>query len=386
MLDNAKPRSPRVRTPEPHNATTVAATEPGHDSDPLPPRGSPPDPGDDEPVIPRGTRMLDVLGRERTQRAGVVRTAIDTSLQDQRKPEWLKVKASFGDNFTDLKRLMGDLDLNTVCEQARCPNIYECWEMREATFLIGGSDCTRRCGFCQIKTGKPPDYDRDEPRRVAEAVSHLGLRFVVVTMVARDDLDDKGAWLIAETIRQVRTRTPDVGIEVLPSDFGYGHDPEVGASALEQVVATPPDVFAFNLETTRRLFPVIRPSFDYDRGLEFLQLARRRLPDTTAIKSNVIVGMGETDEEVLEVMADLRAHDVQLLTIGQYLQPSAQHLHLDRYVTPASFERFRVFGEQELGFDHVESGPMVRSSYHAGDQATDAGAWDASAQRLPLLT
>jgi lipoic acid synthetase len=337
------------------------------------------------PVIPEGVPTLDVLARERTQRAGVVRTTIDTSLQEERKPEWLKVKASFGDNFTDLKHLMGDLELNTVCEQARCPNIYECWEMREATFLIGGEDCTRRCGFCQIKTGKPAGYDRDEPRRVAEAVTHLGLRFVVVTMVARDDLDDNGAWLVAETIRQVRAVNPDVGIEVLPSDFGYGQDPAVGAAALEQVVATPPDVFAFNLETCRRLFKEIRPSFDYDRGLEFLALARERFPATTAIKSNIIAGMGETDDEILATMADIRAAGVQLLTIGQYLQPSAQHLHLDRYVTPASFARFKAVGEDELGFDHVESGPMVRSSYHAGDQAADAGAWSHDGARLPVL-
>jgi lipoyl synthase len=333
-----------------------------------------------QPVVPPGARTLDVLGRERVQRAGVVRPTIDTSLHDGRKPDWLRVKASFGDNFRDLKRLMGDLKLNTVCEQAACPNIYECWEMREATFLIGGDDCTRRCGFCQIKTGKPADYDRDEPARVAEAVEHLGLRFVVVTMVARDDLDDGGAWLVAETIRQVRARTPEVGVEVLPSDFGYGHDPDAGLAALQQVVDTPPDVFAFNLETTRRLFKEIRPSFDYDRSLEFLAHARDRFRPETAIKSNIIVGMGETDDEVVGCMRDLRQAGVQLLTIGQYLQPSAQHLHLDRYVTPESFARFRQIGEEELGFDHVESGPMVRSSYHAGDQANDAGAWAPAGQ------
>ena len=330
------------------------------------------------PVIPPGARTLDVLGKERVQRAGVVRSSIDTSLQRERKPEWLKVKASFGDNFRDLKQLMGGLQLNTVCEQAACPNIYECWEMREATFLIGGEDCTRRCGFCQIKTGKPAAYDTDEPRRVAEAVDHLGLRFVVVTMVARDDLDDGGAWLVAETIRQVRARTPDVGVEVLPSDFGYGMDPDAGLDALDQVVESPPDVFAFNLETTRRLFKEIRPSFDYDRGLEFLSQARARFGPDTAVKSNLIAGMGETDDEIVQCMRDLRDAGVQLLTIGQYLQPSAQHLHLDRYVTPESFARFKQVGEDELGFDHVESGPMVRSSYHAGDQATDAGAWEAT--------
>jgi lipoyl synthase len=327
-----------------------------------------------EPVVPPGARRLAVLDRERRQRAGVVRRTVDTSLAEGRKPDWLRVKASRGEQFRDVERLMGGLELNTVCAQAACPNIYECWEMREATFLIGGEDCTRRCGFCQIKTGKPKGYDRDEPRRVAEAVEHLGLRFAVVTMVARDDLDDGGAWLVAETIRQVRARTPDVGIEVLPSDFGYGQDPDAGRAALEQVVEAEPDVFAFNLETTRRLFPVIRPAFDYDRGLEFLALARERFPATTAVKSNLIVGMGETDDEVEECMRDLRAAGVNTLTIGQYLQPSSQHLHLDRYVTPEAFARFRRYGEEELGFDHVESGALVRS-YHAGQQAIDADAW-----------
>ncbi len=335
---------------------------------------------DTRQVIPDGARRLNVLSsdRERTQRAGVTRRSVDTSLHGGRKPEWLKVKASFGDNFKDVTSLMEGLELNTVCAQAACPNIYECWEMREATFLIGGEDCTRRCGFCQIKTGKPADYDTDEPRRVAEAVEHLDLRFAVVTMVARDDLPDQGAWLVAETIRQIRARTPDVGIEVLPSDFGYGHNPQQGTAALEQVVEAEPDVFAFNLETTRRLFPTIRPSFDYDRGLEFLTLARERFPATTATKSNLIVGMGETDDEVLECMRDLKGAGVNTLTIGQYLQPSAQHLHLDRYVTPEAFARFREYGEVELGFDHVESGPMVRSSYHAGQQAMDAKVWEPS--------
>ncbi|MEX2487431.1 MAG: lipoyl synthase [Nitriliruptoraceae bacterium] len=335
-----------------------------------------------EPVIPPGARTLAVLGREQVQRAGVVRRSVDTTLPGGRKPDWLKVTASFGDNFRDITRLMDDLDLNTVCAQAACPNIYECWEMREATFLIGGEDCTRRCGFCQIKTGKPAGYDTDEPRRVAEAVEHLGLRFAVVTMVARDDLDDGGAWLVAETIRQVRARTPQVGIEVLPSDFGFGNDPARGAAALDQVVAACPDVFAFNLETTRRLFPVIRPAFDYDRGLEFLARARAAFPATTAVKSNLIVGMGETDDEVRECLEDLRAAGVNLVTIGQYLQPSAQHLRLDRYVTPEQFAAFGDYGAQ-LGFDHVEAGPMVRSSYHAGKQAQDAQAWTPAGHHPP---
>jgi lipoic acid synthetase len=323
----------------------------------------------------RPMSRAEVLGSERTKRAGTVRRNVDTSVRRERKPEWLKVKASRGEQFQDVERLMDGLELNTVCAQARCPNIYECWEDREATYLIGGEDCTRRCGFCQIKTGKPAGYDRDEPRRVAEAVEHLGLRFTVVTMVARDDLDDGGAWLVAETIRQIRARTPAVGVEVLPSDFGYGMDPAKGAAALEQVVEAEPDVFAFNLETTRRLFPVVRPAFDYDRGLAFLALARDRFPATTAIKSNLIAGMGETDDEIMECMRDLRAAGVDTLTIGQYLQPSDQHLALDRYVTPESFAVFQTYGEDELGFSHVESGPLVRSSYHAGQQAQDAGAW-----------
>lgn len=329
-----------------------------------------------QPVIPPGARRLDLL--DKTKRAGTVRKTVDTSLRADRKPEWLKIKMATGPEFKDVRKLMGDLELNTVCEQAACPNIYECWEMREATFLIGGEDCTRRCGFCQIKTGKPAGYDKDEPRRVAEAVEHLGLRFAVVTMVARDDLDDGGAWLVAETIRQIRERTPAVGVEVLPSDFGYGMNPGKGSAALDQVVASPPDVFAFNLETTRRLFPVIRPSFSYDLGLEFLGEARKRFASDVAIKSNLIVGMGETNDEIRECMRDLRGVGVNNLTIGQYLQPSAQHLHLDRYVTPADFDTFAEYGD-ELGFAHVESGPMVRSSYHAGDQAVDAGAWAPSA-------
>ena len=328
-----------------------------------------------EPVVPPDARTLAVLPRERVQRAGVVRRSLDTSPNEQRKPEWLKVRASFGDQFRDVRRLMDGLELNTVCQQAACPNIYECWELREATFLIGGEDCTRRCGFCQIRTGRPSGYDTDEPRRVAEAVAHLGLRFAVVTMVARDDLEDGGAWLVAETIRRIRARVPDVGVEVLPSDFGYGQDPARGATALEQVVAAGPDVFAFNLETCRRLFPNVRPAFDYDRGLEFLALARRQFPASTAVKSNIIVGLGETDDEVLECMRDLRRAGVNTLTIGQYLQPSAQHLHLDRYVTPEQFATYRRYGEDELGLDHVEAGPMVRSSYHAGQQAMDADVW-----------
>ncbi|MGA1077692.1 MAG: lipoyl synthase [Nitriliruptoraceae bacterium] len=329
----------------------------------------------DGTVVPPGARTLAVLSEDRRRRAGVVRPTIDTSLPDGRKPPWLKVRAASGENHRDVSRLVQDLALNTVCQQAACPNIGECWELREATFLIGGEDCTRRCGFCQIRTGRPLGLDRDEPRRVAEAVEHLGLRFGGVTRVARADLVAGGAGRGAETIRAIRARTPDVGVEVLPSDFGYGRDHEVGAAALAKVVEARPDVFAFNLETTRRLFPVVRPAFDYDRGLEFLALARREFPRTTAVKSNLIAGMGETDDELLECMHDLRAAGVDTLTIGQYLQPSGQHLRLDRYVPPETFARLRRIGEDELGFAHVEAGPLVRSSYHAGQQAIDAAAW-----------
>ncbi len=328
-----------------------------------------------QPVIPEGARTLSVLPRERVQRAGVVRKTVDTSLHEGRKPDWLKVKASFGDNFKDVTSLMEGLELNTVCAQARCPNIYECWEQREATFLIGGEDCTRRCGFCQIKTGKPAGYDRDEPRRVAEAVAHMRLRFAVVTMVARDDLDDGGAWLVAETVRQIRALSPGCGVEVLPSDFGWAHDPNAGEAALRQVTDEAPDVFAHNVETVERLYPTVRPAFRYDESLRFLETARALLPDRCATKSNIIVGMGETNDEVLRVMRDLRGAGVSLLTIGQYLQPSANHLTVDRWVTPHEFDEFTAAGHQ-LGFDYVAAGPMVRSSYHAGNQAIEAGAWN----------
>lgn len=334
---------------------------------------------DRPPVVPEGARMLDVLGEEATRRAGTVRRSLDTSVRTGRKPSWLKVTARMGTEFRDLRRLMEDLELNTVCQEAGCPNIYECWEDREATFLIGGEQCTRRCGFCQIRTGRPRSTDRDEPRRVGEAVAHLGLRFAVVTMVARDDLDDGGAWLVAETIRQIRARAPGCGVEVLTSDFGYSRRPPAGLEALGAVVDARPDVFAFNLETCRRLFPRVRPGFDYDGSLEFLAEARDRLPSRTATKSNLIAGMGETTAELIGCMEDLREAGVQLLTVGQYLQPSAQHLRLDRYVPPEEFARLRRLGEDELGFDHVEAGPMVRSSYRAGRQARDAGAWSPGA-------
>jgi lipoic acid synthetase len=322
-------------------------------------------------VIRRDKRMLDMMPPERVKRAGTVRRTVDTSPADGRKPDWLKVKLQTGENFKDVTKLMGDLELNTVCQQASCPNIYECWETREATFLIGGDTCTRRCGFCDIMTGKPDHYDQEEPTRVAEAVEHLGLRYIVVTMVARDDLDDDGGWLIAETTRLIRERTPEVGVEVLPSDLG-GADGE----GLRLACEAGPDVFAHNIETVERLYSVIRPSFTYQGSLDVLARAKQLLPKASATKSNIIVGMGETNEEVVELLRDLRAHGVQIVTIGQYLQPSDQHIHLERWVTPEEFDEFKRAG-MAMGFDHIESGPLVRSSYHAGQQAIDAGAWTA---------
>jgi lipoic acid synthetase len=287
----------------------------------------------------------------------------------QRKPAWLKQHAPLaGPNYRDIKQTMRGLSLHTVCEEAGCPNIHECWEDREATFLIGGQDCTRRCGFCQIATGKPKAYDRDEPSRVAEAVAEMGLNFAVVTGVARDDLADGGAWLFAETLRQIRLRLPSCGVELLIPDF------RGSLEALREVTDEQPQVLSHNLETVRRLFRHVRPAFRYDGTLALLERARTLLPRHCATKSNLILGMGETEEEVYEAMRDLRAVGCQILTIGQYLQPTHRHLALQRFVEPPEFARYRAYGH-ELGFDHVEAGPLVRSSFRAGRQAQNAGVW-----------
>ena len=285
----------------------------------------------------------------------------------QRKPEWLKHRVPLaGPNYREIKATMRGQSLHTVCEEAGCPNISECWEDREATFLIGGEDCTRRCGFCQIATGKPKAYDRDEPRRVAEAVESMGLHFAVVTGVARDDLEDKAAWLYAETCRQIHARLPHCGVELLIDDFQG--DPDL----LRQVLESRPEVLAHNLETVRRVFRHVRPAFDYDGSLELLDRARQW--GTAATKSNLMLGLGETEDEVRQSMRDLRAVGCQILTIGQYLQPTHKHLALQRFVEPAEFLRYARYG-REIGFDHVESGPLVRSSYRAGRQAENAGVW-----------
>jgi lipoic acid synthetase len=286
-----------------------------------------------------------------------------------RRPEWLKVKARTGPNYSELKGIMRGLDLHTVCEEAGCPNIYECWEEREATFLYLGDRCSRRCGFCDVMKAKPLPVDEDEPARVAEAVRAMGLRYVVLTGVARDDLADGGAAIWAACIRAVREAVPDCKDEVLPSDFRGGR------RDIATVIEAEPDVFAHNLETVRRLHARIRPAFGYDRSLDVLRMARRARPGQVT-KSNLILGMGERPDEVPEAMRDLRDAGCDLLTMGQYLQPTKFHLPVDRWVTPEEFAEHARFGTKKFGFAHVEAGPLVRSSYHAGKQlqrAVEAG-------------
>ncbi|MGH9197497.1 MAG: lipoyl synthase [Acidimicrobiia bacterium] len=284
------------------------------------------------------------------------------------RPPWLKTKLRTGPNYTDLKKIVRGLDLHTVCEEASCPNIYECWEAREGTFLILGDRCTRRCGFCDIATGKPGALDFGEPARVAEAVEKMGLNFAVVTGVERDDvLPATVASIWAATIREIRKRIPGCGIEVLTGDLKG--DPAV----IEIVMNAEPDVFAHNLETSRRMHRKIRPGFRYDRSLEVLRVAKSLKPKIPT-KSNIIVGLGETFDEVTEAMKDLREVGVDLMTIGQYLSPSMDHhVAVDRWVRPEEFDEYRSVGE-ELGFAWVEAGPLVRSSYHAGKQYQAAAA------------
>jgi lipoyl synthase len=287
-----------------------------------------------------------------------------------RRPEWLKVRVQQGENFTELRNIMRERGLHTVCEEAACPNIYECWEAREATFLLCGDLCTRRCAFCDVMTAKPEPLDPDEPQKIAEAVKLMGLRFAVITGVARDDRDDAGSAHWAATIRAVRETVPDCGIEVLIPDFkGRKEHPR---DSLARVIEARPDVLAHNLETVPRLHPKIRPGFGYEASLEFLAWGKELRTDQVT-KSNIIVGMGEEENEVYAAMRDLRAVGCDVLTIGQYLQPSVSwHLPVDRWVHPDEFARFKAYGEEELGFAWVESGPLVRSSYHAGRQFESA--------------
>jgi lipoyl synthase len=278
-----------------------------------------------------------------------------------RKPPWLKVRFKTGPNFQDLRRIARAGGLHTICEEAMCPNISECWEEREATFLIGGDRCTRRCAFCDVTTAPPLGYDTDEPRRIAEGIEQMGLRYAVITGVARDDLPDGGAWLYAEVTRQIRARVPGCGVELLTPDFKGSLD------ALRSVTDEQPDVLAHNVETVPRLIKRIRPAFTYERSLEFLRRARDLLPADRYTKSNIIVGMGEHPDEVVQTMRDLRDAGCDLLTIGQYLRPSPLQMPVSRYVHPDRFAEWKEAGEA-MGFAWVEAGPLVRSSYHAGKQ------------------
>ena len=289
-----------------------------------------------------------------------------------RRPEWLKVRVQHGENFTELRSIMRERGLHTVCEEASCPNIYECWEAREATFLLGGDLCTRRCGFCDVMTAKPQPLDPEEPAKIAEAVRLMGLRFAVITGVARDDRDDAASGHWAATIEAVRSALPDCGIEVLIPDFkGRKESPR---SSLARVLEARPDVLAHNLETVERLHPRIRPGFGYGSSLDLLRTAKELRPEQVT-KSNLIVGMGEREGEIFEAMSDLQEAGCDVLTIGQYLQPSTSwHLPVDRWVHPDEFARLKRFGEEELGMAWVEAGPLVRSSFHAGRQYQAASA------------
>jgi lipoic acid synthetase len=278
----------------------------------------------------------------------------------ERKPEWLKVKLPQGPNFNDIKGLLRGLELHSVCEEAHCPNIGECFESRTATFLILGRVCTRDCGFCAIETGRPTGLDEAEPERVARAIESLGLRHVVLTSVTRDDLSDGGAGIFAECIQRIHEYIPTCSIEVLIPDF------QGDAGPLEKVIRAKPDILNHNLETVRRLSPSVRPAANYDRSLEVLQRARAMDSDVLT-KSGLMVGLGETWEEILEAMGDLRQAGCRILTIGQYLRPSKQHLTVERYYSPDEFQKLSEIGEG-MGFELVESGPLVRSSYHARAQ------------------
>ena len=274
----------------------------------------------------------------------------------ERKPEWIKTRAKIGPEYSHLRSLVSREGLHTVCQEAACPNIFECWEDKEATFLIGGEACTRRCDFCNIDTGKPPPLDRDEPRRVAESVRTMGLRYATITGVARDDLDDEGAWLYAETIRAVHTLNSDCGVEMLAPDFSGNSE------LLNQVFETRPEVFAHNVETVPRIFKRIRPAFTYERSLNVISQARNFGLIT---KSNLILGLGESREEVSQALRDLHTAGCDLITITQYLRPTNKHHPVERWVKPQEFVELAHEAE-ELGFLGVMSGPLVRSSYRAG--------------------
>ncbi len=280
----------------------------------------------------------------------------NASVPIEKKPSWIKTTARMGPEYRELRELVRSEDLHTVCQEAGCPNIFECWEDREATFLIGGDQCTRRCDFCQIDTGKPADFDASEPLRVAESVQKMGLRYATVTGVCRDDLPDEGAWLYAETIRQIHTLNPDTGVEMLAPDFSGNLE------YLGQLFGAAPEVFAHNVETVPRIFKRIRPGFRYERSLDVLRASRAA---GLVTKSNLILGMGETRAEVSEALADLYAAGTEIITITQYLRPSPRHHPVERWVKPEEFVELAAEAT-EMGFAGVMSGPLVRSSYRAG--------------------
>ncbi len=294
-------------------------------------------------AVPEGRKLLRVEVRN-------AQTPIE------RKPEWIKTKARMGPEYTALQSLVKSEGLHTVCQEAGCPNIFECWEDQEATFLIGGSQCTRRCDFCQIDTGKPAAYDTDEPRRVAESVQRMGLRYATITSVARDDLPDTGAWLNAETVRRIHAMNPSTGVELLAND--HSGNP----AFLGEIFGARPEVFAHNIETVPRIFKRIRPAFRYERSLDVLTQARAAGLIT---KSNLILGMGEEPEEVVQALQDLRSAGCDIVTITQYLRPSPRHHPVERWVHPNEFIEFKEEAER-IGFLGVLAGPLVRSSYRAG--------------------
>jgi lipoic acid synthetase len=294
-------------------------------------------------IAPEGRKLLRIEAR-------------NTETPIERKPEWIKTRANMGPEYTRLRSLVKSEGLHTVCQEAACPNIFECWEDKEATFLIGGDRCTRRCDFCNIDTGKPEELDRDEPRRVAESVQSMGLKYATITGVTRDDLADEGAWLYAETIRMVHELNPGTGVEMLAPDFSGN------PVFLNEVFETRPEVFAHNLETVPRIFKRIRPAFTYERSLNVITQAREYGLIT---KSNLILGLGETREEITQALVDLHAAGCDLITITQYLRPTNKHHPVERWVKPDEFVELAKEAE-DIGFSGVMSGPLVRSSYRAG--------------------
>jgi lipoic acid synthetase len=294
-------------------------------------------------IAPEGRKMIRIEAR-------------NALVPIERKPEWIKTRANMGPEYTRLRSLVKSEGLHTVCQEAACPNIFECWEDKEATFLIGGEKCTRRCDFCNIDTGKPDPIDREEPRKVAESVKTMGLKYATITGVTRDDLEDEGAWLYAETIRKVHELNPGCGVEMLAPDF------HAKAELLNQIFETKPEVFAHNLETVPRIFKSIRPAFTYEKSLTVITMAR----DFGLItKSNLILGLGETRDEISQALLDLRSAGCDLITITQYLRPTNRHHPVERWVRPEEFVELAAEAK-EIGFLGVMSGPLVRSSYRAG--------------------